>query len=209
MDFIQDWIAEGEHQQQDFKFCISDSKKIARSLAAFANTDGGRLLIGVKDNGKIAGIRSDEEFYMIEAASKLYTKPVVPIEINVWEVSKKTILEVKVEPSKNRPHKAPNENGDYMMYIRKKDENILGNRIISRVWKYRGIKFTSQTKFTEKERLLLQKLNELGEFSLNKFLKLAELPKFKGEQLLVQLISWNIIEMIHSQNKWLYRLSET
>lgn len=209
MDFIQDWIAEGEHQQQDFKFCISDSKKIARSLAAFANTDGGRLLIGVKDNGKIAGIRSDEEFYMIEAASKLYTKPVVPIEINVWEVSKKTILEVKVEPSKNRPHKAPNENGDYMMYIRKKDENILGNRIISHVWKYRGIKFTSQTKFTEKERLLLQKLNELGEFSLNKFLKLAELPKFKGEQLLVQLISWNIIEMIHSQNKWLYRLSET
>jgi predicted HTH transcriptional regulator len=41
-------IEEGEHQQQDFKYCINDSKKIAKSLVAFANTDGGRLLIGVK-----------------------------------------------------------------------------------------------------------------------------------------------------------------
>ena len=47
-------IAQGEHQQQDFKYEISDVRKIARTLSAFANTDGGRLLIGVKDNGKIA-----------------------------------------------------------------------------------------------------------------------------------------------------------
>jgi predicted HTH transcriptional regulator len=51
-------IAGGENQQLDFKFCVSDSRKIARTLAAFANSDGGRLLIGVKDNGSIAGISS-------------------------------------------------------------------------------------------------------------------------------------------------------
>ena len=58
---IEELIAQGEHQQLDFKFEVSDSKKIARTLSAFANTDGGRLLIGVKDNGAIAGVRSDEE----------------------------------------------------------------------------------------------------------------------------------------------------
>jgi len=52
---IQNLISEGEHQMLDFKFEISDSRRIARSLAAFANTDGGRLLVGVKDNGAIAG----------------------------------------------------------------------------------------------------------------------------------------------------------
>jgi predicted HTH transcriptional regulator len=62
--FLFKLIEEGEHQQQDFKYCINDSKKIAKSLVAFANTDGGRLLIGVKDNGKITGIKSDEEFYV-------------------------------------------------------------------------------------------------------------------------------------------------
>ncbi|MCO5261578.1 MAG: ATP-binding protein, partial [Lentimicrobium sp.] len=38
---IRKLISEGEHQQLDFKFGITDSKKIARSLVAFANTDGG------------------------------------------------------------------------------------------------------------------------------------------------------------------------
>ena len=56
-DYIYKLIEEGEHQQQDFKFEISDARKIAKSLSAFSNTDGGRLLIGVKDNGKIAGVR--------------------------------------------------------------------------------------------------------------------------------------------------------
>ena len=54
-DYIYELIAEGEHEMQDFKFAISDSRKIARSIAAFANKAGGRLLIGVKDNGNIAG----------------------------------------------------------------------------------------------------------------------------------------------------------
>ena len=76
-EYIHLLIAEGEHQRQDFKFEISDARKIAKTLSAFANTDGGRLLIGVKDNGKIAGVRSDEEQYMIEAAAQMYCQPEV------------------------------------------------------------------------------------------------------------------------------------
>lgn len=47
-------IQQGEHQTQDFKYCISDSRKIARSLVAFANTDGGRLLIRKDDQNRLA-----------------------------------------------------------------------------------------------------------------------------------------------------------
>jgi len=68
--YIRQLVSEGEHCHQDFKFEISDARKIARSLSAFANTEGGRLLIGVKDNGKIAGVRSDEEIYMIESLQR-------------------------------------------------------------------------------------------------------------------------------------------
>ena len=35
--YIQDLIEEGEHEHQDFKFQISDARKIARSISAFAN----------------------------------------------------------------------------------------------------------------------------------------------------------------------------
>ncbi len=73
--YIQNLIEEGEHEHQDFKFQISDARKIARSISAFANNDGGHLLIGVKDNGKIAGVRSEEEMFMIEQAAEMYCRP--------------------------------------------------------------------------------------------------------------------------------------
>ena len=47
--YIQNLIEQGENQMLDFKFEISDARKIARTLVAFSNTDGGKLLIGVKD----------------------------------------------------------------------------------------------------------------------------------------------------------------
>ena len=79
--YIRQLVSEGEHCHQDFKFEISDARKIARSLSAFANTEGGRLLIGVKDNGKIAGVRSDEEIYMIEAAKKWLAAGAQPTDV--------------------------------------------------------------------------------------------------------------------------------
>ena len=54
---IQKLIKQGEHQTLEFKFRIDDSRKIARTLSAFSNTQGGTILVGIKDNGAIAGIR--------------------------------------------------------------------------------------------------------------------------------------------------------
>src|SRR4051812_8035339 len=104
--FIKNLIAEGEGQQLDFKYHISSAAKIAKSLVAFANTDGGRLLIGVKDNGKIIGIESDEEIYMIQLAAESYCDPIVKIEVEDWKIDGKTVLEVYVPPSKEKPHYA-------------------------------------------------------------------------------------------------------
>ena len=59
---VKELIKQGEGLHLDFKFEISNVAKIARSLVAFANTDGGKLLIGVKDNGVIRGIKSEEEY---------------------------------------------------------------------------------------------------------------------------------------------------
>ena len=122
-NYIQKLILQGEHQTQDFKYCISDSRKIARSLVAFANTDGGRLLIGVKDNGRIAGVRSEEEYYMVESAAKIYSKPEIHFTTKQHILEGKTVLEVIVEPSNEKPHFARDEEGKWWAYFRKDDEN--------------------------------------------------------------------------------------
>src|SRR5687767_11984854 len=104
--FIRNLIAEGEGQELDFKYHIGSASKIAKTLVAFANTDGGRLLIGVKDNGKVIGIESDEEVYMIQLAAESYCRPPVTVEMNDWQVEGRTVLEVIVEPSNEKPHYA-------------------------------------------------------------------------------------------------------
>ncbi|PKP29481.1 MAG: ATP-binding protein, partial [Bacteroidetes bacterium HGW-Bacteroidetes-17] len=106
--YIKDLIARGEHQQLDFKFEITDSKKIARTLSAFSNTDGGTLLIGVKDNGSITGINSSEEYHMLEAAADMYCTPSISFQAKEWIVDGKPILEIKIAKRTGIPHKAPN-----------------------------------------------------------------------------------------------------
>ena len=101
-------IAEGEHQRQDFKYCINDSRKIARSMVAFANTDGGRLLLGIRDNGSVAGVRTDEEYYMAEAAAKLYSKPPLNFQTQQWLIEGKTVLEINIHKSTESHHRSRN-----------------------------------------------------------------------------------------------------
>lgn len=92
MPTLMDLIAEGEHSQQDFKYEISSISKIAHSLSAFANTKGGRLLVGVRDNGKIAGVRSEEEIYMIDAAATYFCYPPVACHMETVIENGRTVL---------------------------------------------------------------------------------------------------------------------
>lgn len=73
--FLLRLIREGKHQRQDFKYRVADARKLAKSVSAFANTDGGRLLIGVRDDGNLAGVRLEEEIFMMHQAAYRYCKP--------------------------------------------------------------------------------------------------------------------------------------
>lgn len=204
--FIYDWIAEGEHQMQDFKFEISDSRKIAKSLSAFANTDGGRLLIGVKDNGKISGVRSDEEIYMIQAAAEIYCRPAVEYTAETIEVEGRNVLIVTIPPSEERPVYALDESDRKWAYIRVADENILATPIHLLVWKQSCDLKGELVQYTEKEKLLLRLLNENTSLSLNRYCRLSKLSYREIQRLLARLIRYDIVEMAFENRRFLFRL---
>lgn len=204
---IKRLIAGGENQQLDFKFEVADARKIARSLAAFANTEGGRLLIGVKDNGKIAGIRSEEEFYMVEAAAHLYCKPAVYFETVEWEIEKKKILEIIIPKSDQKPHYAPQKDEKYLIYIRVNDQNLLANSVLLKVWRREKQIRGTRMRFTDNERLLLNYLRDHALITLSKFIKEAKISKRKAETILVNLILLDIIEIHFTDKGAFYTLS--
>lgn len=186
---IQKLIAEGEHQQLDFKFEISDSRRIARSLAAFANTDGGRLLVGVKDNGAIAGVRSDEEIHMIQAAAEMYCQPEVQFSTEEWEINGKTVLEVIIPKDEHTKHKAPDNQGEYKIFVRVKDENLVVDPILLKVWKRSKSKAFTKVSFTEPEMALLHYLSEHSSITLHEFLEITPyINKKRAENILINFI---------------------
>lgn len=188
-------IEKGENQQLDFKFEISDAAKIARTLVAFANTDGGKLLIGVKDNGVIKGVESDEEYYMVENAAHRFCRPEVKFNSKEWTVNAKKVLEIDIPKSSNLPHRAPDHSGRHRAYIRVKDENILANGVIMKYWKNltsgKKVRFT----YSKTVQKLLTYMRQNQYVSMKEIIRETGLSKYKAEQLLADLIQLYIVDI--------------
>ncbi len=201
-------IEQGESQVLDFKYCISDSRKIARTLAAFANTDGGRLLIGVRDNGGIAGVQSEEEFYMIDAAASLFCKPAIKYNVIQHKSEGKTVLQVEIEKSDIRPVYSKDDSGKWIAYTRKDDQNLAVNRIILKVWKKENRKDGLLIRVRKAETILFDYLRDNKSITLSKFRKLTRLPLHKAENIISDLITCGIIDYELSEKGCLYFASE-
>jgi len=100
---IHELIAEGEHENQDFKYKISDARKIARTLSAFSNTSGGRLLVGVRDNGVIGGVKDEDDIYLLESAARVFTEPEVQLQIFAHDIDGRRVWEIEIPEGKNKP----------------------------------------------------------------------------------------------------------
>jgi len=204
--YIKNLIKSGEHQQLDFKFEISDSRKIARTLVAFSNTDGGTLLIGVKDNGKIAGVRSDEEFYMVQAAAGMYCKPEIVFESKRWVVEGKTVLEVTIPKGINYPYFVQTEPDKWLAYIRVRDENILATAVHLKVWKNKTHDSGILMVYSGKVKKLMEYLALNPSISISKFCRTAFLPKNAAENILADLIYFGLIEAVYKDHHFIYCL---
>lgn len=205
--YIQQLITQGENQHLDFKFEISDARKIARTFSSFANTGGGKLLIGVKDNGAIAGVRTDEEIYMLESAADLYCRPKVPYSVKPWNIEGKTILEVTIEESKKKPHVAPWKDDQWRAFVRVKDQNFIANTVQVEVWRNKRSGKPVIVKYNEVERKLLHHLQINHEISLSGFTRLCKIKYPVAKRILVNLVAIGIIEIKFSEKTTTFCLS--
>ena len=205
--YLRKLIADGENQHLDFKYCVSDSRKIARTLTAFANSEGGRLLIGVRDNGSIAGVRSDEEYYMVETASHLYCRPEILFTVKQHTSEGKTILEIEVKRGDKRPYQAKDDNGKWLAYFRNNDQNLVANRVLLQVWRKEEKPKGVMVKFSKAENQLMEYLQKYGSVTLSGFRKIARIPAHRAEAILANLIIFKVLIMKASEKGFSYELN--
>lgn len=206
--YIHQLVTEGEHSHQDFKFEISDARKIARSISAFANTEGGRLLVGVKDNGKIAGIRSEEEIYMIEAAATMYCQPQVEITTHTYTVEGRTVLKIDIGEASTKPVYAMDEENKPKAYIRIDDENILATPVHLKVWQHAKKERGAFVSYTEKEQRLLDMLGERGCLTLNQCCRLCKTSRPAMCRLLADFIRFGLVSPTFQGHQFYFKLNE-
>ena len=207
--YLRRLIAEGEHQQLDFKFEISDARKIARTLSAFSNTDGGRLLIGVKDNGRITGVRSDEEYYMVDSAASLYCKPEVKFKTRNISIEGKHVLEIYIPPVDEKPVYAHDEEKRWRAYIRVADQNALAGVVQLQVWKEEGKALGKLLEYTRKEEILLAYLKDQPEVSLSKIQRDTGYRRKELVELMTKLVRFDVVKMIFKEGNNRFSLTDS
>jgi hypothetical protein len=208
MSVLKVLIAEGEHHMQDFKFRVDNQQKIARTLVAFANTFGGRILIGVKDNGKIVGCVPEEEFYVVESAAEKFCKPPVKIQSFIWQEDLKLVLEIDVAPSEKRPHKAPDMDGNWKSFVRIEDNTLAGNKITEGVWRMQNYGVVRPEIFGMDDLEVLKVIRNGEPISLSKLYRSIPIAKRKIDRILIQLISWNLVVQEIGVSAIYYRTTE-
>jgi len=190
---------QGEGLTLEFKKKANHPEKIVKELVAFANTAGGKLLLGVDDDGTASGVRSIEgELFTVEEAIHKFIRPKLSYEKEIIRVNEKKgiavisiaagqgkVFAVKEDPSKKYG----------ITYVRKADESLQASKemreIIERRYKKKDIQFT----FDEKVKTAIRLVEENGSTTLQDFVREANISKFIASRVLIRLVLANVLDV--------------
>ena len=97
-------IQKGESKTLEFKQQLPKGQQIAKTLIAFANSSGGKLIVGVSDDRQLVGIREDifdlqdkitsmiYELCSPQLAAQIYIENIAGVELLVVEVARGSLF---------------------------------------------------------------------------------------------------------------------
>lgn len=116
-------IIHGESKNVEFKVSLpKDSAKYTKTIIAFANTQGGQLVIGVDDETrKVVGVDDDSVFQAMDSIANAVADSCVPQivpNIELQTIDKHTVIVVTVSPEPNRPYYLKSKGKENGTFIR-------------------------------------------------------------------------------------------
>ena len=202
---VKKMIFEGEGVLVDFKKTITSCEKIAKTMVSFANNKGGKLLIGVADDGNIRGVKSeDEERYMITKAAQQYTWPALEPVFEEVYIDNKTVLVVDTAESTIKPHYALGDDGKWWVYVRVKDKSVLASKIVVDVLKRSASPEGVLINYSDNKKTVLQYLEKNSHINIKQSAELLKVSRRRAQRLLVDLILSGMIRINTSEKEEFY-----
>lgn len=205
---LKQLVKNGEGQQLEFKMKVKFPEKIVREMVAFANSDGGTLLLGVGDLGEIAGLRfPDEDQFVLERAIEKYCFPA--FSYDAYKVpldDQRAVVVYRVYPSVDKPHFVQLETDEHpKCFVRLADKSIQASKEMRQILRRtdeEGVQFT----YGDTEKWLIQYLQQHEKITLSDFSVLAKIPIWLASRKLVLLVLCNVLKIEPNENQDLYRL---
>lgn len=205
---IRKLILEGEGVRQDFKKTITSCEKIAKTMVSFANNRGGRLLVGISDDGTISGVKSEEEEkYMLTKAAHFYCKPALEPVFEEIYIDDKIVLIAEIQKSEIKPHYALGEDKKWWVYIRVNDKSVLASKIVVDVLKRENNDQGVFLEYSSKEKALLEYLDENERITSKEFSLMLNLSRRRTHRILVNLVLSGVIRMHTTEKEEYYTAS--
>ena len=116
-------IVRGESKNVEFKVSLpKNSEKYIKTVVAYANTQGGKLIVGVADETReIVGVDESSLFLMMDSISNAVSdscEPQIVPEIEPYTIAGKTVIVVTVSPGPHRPYYLKSKGKENGTYIR-------------------------------------------------------------------------------------------
>ena len=140
----------GEGKNIEFKQEIpSRHEKFLKDIIAFANTSGGKCVIGIVDEtNEVIGIGDQSPFKLSDSISSMISDACTPlIESDIYPdtVEGKTVLVVEVFPGKQRPYYLASKTKENSSYIRVNGTSRLADSTTLRELELEGAKLSYDT----------------------------------------------------------------
>lgn len=131
----KDLSLHGESKNVEYKERVpEDSQKYMKSVVAFANGDGGRIVFGVEDGTmRVVGIPQADLFQMMDAITNAVTdscEPMIIPDLFVQEIEGKSLIILEIAPGMQRPYYLKKKGPVKGTYIRTAGTTRLADRAI-------------------------------------------------------------------------------
>lgn len=198
-------VRSGEGLETEFKLKTNHPEKIMKEVVAFANTSGGKLIIGVSDDGRLSGLKfPEEDRYILEKAMDKYIYPMVDYEVELVKLPEdKSILIYDIKPSPFKPHYVAIDGNseNRKAYVRVADKSIQASKEVREILKGQRKSKELRFVFGAKEKLLMEYLEENQSITITKFSEIANIPRRIASRTLVLLCLTSVLHVQPQEGK--------
>lgn len=205
---LNTWIKNGEGPRLDFKTTITSRPKIARNLVAFANSRGGKLVVGVEDKGFLVGVDFEGEKYELEKTCQQYCSPQISIQrFSQLQSNGKIALVAEIAESLNKPHYAIDKNGNKKLYVRLNDSCITPPESIKTMLLNGDLNGLQRTYDYElAKRNLIKHLKNNETINVQDWAKIRNIKTESAQRFLVDILLEGVINLVR-KNELVFELA--